>query len=33
MPVIVLEHSRDRERFPNPLDHPPGCPVEALERA
>ena len=24
MPMIVLEHSRDRERFPNPLDYPPG---------
>jgi hypothetical protein len=33
MPRIVLERSRDRERLPNPLDHPPGYPVEALERA
>jgi hypothetical protein len=33
MPMIVLEHSRDHERFPNPLDYPPGYPVQALERA
>jgi pimeloyl-ACP methyl ester carboxylesterase len=33
MPMYVLEHSRDRGRFPNPLDYPPGYPVEALERA
>jgi pimeloyl-ACP methyl ester carboxylesterase len=33
MPMIVLEHSRDRQRFPNPIDYPAGFPVEALERA
>ncbi|MBD0282112.1 MAG: alpha/beta hydrolase [Thermoleophilaceae bacterium] len=33
MPMFVLEHSRDRGRFPNPFGFPPGWPVEALERA
>jgi pimeloyl-ACP methyl ester carboxylesterase len=33
MPMFVLEHSRDRRRFPNPLEFPAGWPLEALERA
>jgi pimeloyl-ACP methyl ester carboxylesterase len=33
MPMFVLEHSRDRGRFPNPIGYPPEYPVEALERA
>ena len=33
MPMVVLEHSRDRERFPNPFGLPPGLPIEALELA
>jgi pimeloyl-ACP methyl ester carboxylesterase len=31
MPMIVLEHSRDRQRVPNPLGWPPGYPIEAFE--
>ena len=31
MPMIVLEHSRDRRRVPNPLGWPPGYPIEAFE--
>jgi pimeloyl-ACP methyl ester carboxylesterase len=33
MPMFVLEHSRDRARFPNPIGYPPEYPVEALEAA
>ena len=33
MPMVVLEHSRDRGRFPNPFGLPPELPVEALELA
>jgi hypothetical protein len=33
MPMVVLEHSRDRRRFPNPFGVPPGYPIAALERA
>ena len=33
MPMVVLEHSRDRERFPNPFGLPPELPIEALELA
>jgi pimeloyl-ACP methyl ester carboxylesterase len=31
MPMIVLEHSRDRQRVPNPLGWPPGYPIEEFE--
>ena len=33
MPLVVLEHSRDRGRFPNPLGYAAGYPVAALEHA
>jgi pimeloyl-ACP methyl ester carboxylesterase len=33
MPMVVLEHSRDRKRFPNPFGFPPNFPIAALERA
>jgi pimeloyl-ACP methyl ester carboxylesterase len=33
MPMVVLEHSRDRGRFPNPFGAPPDFPIAALERA
>jgi pimeloyl-ACP methyl ester carboxylesterase len=33
MPMIVLEHSRNAMRFPNPLAYPPTWPVAPLERA
>jgi pimeloyl-ACP methyl ester carboxylesterase len=33
MPMVVLEHSRDRARFPNPFGLPRGYPLAALERA
>jgi pimeloyl-ACP methyl ester carboxylesterase len=33
MPMVVLEHSRDRRRFPNPFGIPPEYPIAALERA
>jgi len=33
MPMVVLEHSRDRGRFPNPLGFPPEYPFAALEVA
>ena len=32
MPMIVLEHSRDRQRVPNPFGWPPGYPIDAFER-
>lgn len=32
MPMIVLEHPRDRARVPNPLGWPPGYPIDAFER-
>jgi pimeloyl-ACP methyl ester carboxylesterase len=31
MPMVVLEHSRDRARVPNPFGLPPDYPIEALE--
>ena len=33
MPMIVLEHSRNRKRFPNPFGFPATYPLAALERA
>ena len=33
MPMIVLEHSRNAKRFPNPFGFPTTYPLEALERA
>ena len=33
MPMVVLEHSRNRKRFPNPFGFPSTYPLEALERA
>ena len=33
MPMIVLEHSRDRRRVPNPFAAPPGFPILQLEQA
>ncbi len=33
MPMVVLEHSRDRRRFPNPFGLPAGYPLDALESA
>ncbi len=33
MPMTVLEHSRDRNRFPNPFSFPAVYPIAALERA
>jgi len=33
MPMIVLEHSRDRRRVPNPFDAPPTFPILPLEQA
>jgi pimeloyl-ACP methyl ester carboxylesterase len=33
MPMIVLEHSRDAKRFPNPFSFPTTYPLAALERA
>lgn len=33
MPMIVLEHSRDRRRVPNPFAAPPGVPILQLEQA
>ena len=33
MPMIVLEHSRNRKRFPNPFGFPAAYPLAALERA
>jgi len=33
MPMIVLEHSRDRRRVPNPFDAPPDLPILQLEQA
>jgi pimeloyl-ACP methyl ester carboxylesterase len=33
MPMFVLEHSRDRARFPNPFGLPLDWPIEAMERA
>jgi pimeloyl-ACP methyl ester carboxylesterase len=33
MPMFVLEHSRDRRRFPNPFGLPPELVSDALERA
>lgn len=33
MPMIVLEHSRNAKRFPNPLGYPPTWPVAPFERA
>ena len=32
MPMIVLEHSRDRQRVPNPLGWPPDYPIDEFER-
>ena len=32
MPMIVLEHSRDRQRVPNPLGWPPAYPIDEFER-
>jgi pimeloyl-ACP methyl ester carboxylesterase len=32
MPMIVLEHSRDRRRVPNPLGWPPDYPIHEFER-
>jgi hypothetical protein len=32
MPMIVLEHSRDRQRVPNPLSWPPDYPIDEFER-
>jgi pimeloyl-ACP methyl ester carboxylesterase len=33
MPMIVLEHSRNAKRFPNPFSFPTTYPLAALERA
>ena len=33
MPMIVLEHSRNRKLFPNPFSFPATYPIRALERA
>jgi pimeloyl-ACP methyl ester carboxylesterase len=33
MPLIVLEHSRNEKRFPNPFGFPTTYPLAALERA
>ena len=33
MPMVVLEHSRNGKRFPNPFGFPPTYPLAALERA
>jgi pimeloyl-ACP methyl ester carboxylesterase len=33
MPMIVLEHSRDRRRVPNPFHAPPSFPILPLEQA
>ena len=33
MPMIVLEHSRNAKRFPNPFGFPTTYPLAALERA
>jgi pimeloyl-ACP methyl ester carboxylesterase len=33
MPMIVLEHSRDRRRVPNPFGLPPDFPILQLEQA
>jgi pimeloyl-ACP methyl ester carboxylesterase len=33
MPMIVLEHSRDRRRVPNPFGLPPDSPILQLEQA
>jgi pimeloyl-ACP methyl ester carboxylesterase len=33
MPMFVLEHSRDRGRFPNPMGYTPDWPLEAFEAA
>ena len=33
MPMVVLEHSRNRTRFPNPFGFPATYPLAALERA
>src|SRR4051794_11252155 len=33
MPMIVLEHSRDRRRVPNPFDAPPSFPILPIEQA
>ena len=33
MSMIVLEHSRNAKRFPNPFGFPTTYPLEALERA
>ena len=32
MPMVVLEHSRDRQRVPNPLGWPPDYPIDEFER-
>ena len=33
MPMVVLEHSRNRQRFPNPFSFPETYPIAAIERA